>query len=347
MNIQNNNINIHQSFSKNFNEIKDNNTYLTQNNSNSYINNYFSENQCVKNNFEDNNAIYIYYSSTIEYLKKNINKDVYNCNNYQLKIKNDFEKYNNLSTKTFNEDTNFFINNNLFDNNFSFNQMNLKNEDVYNKFQFLDINTININLNTLDNNININNFNLNNEFVINNIKKRKESSSTSAQTSPTASEKSEKSINLFTLNDSQNIYIKKEQKKNEKDNEYLVEMFGRKGWVCILCNNFNYEARKKCNRCGEKKNPKRITDRKSKEGNKIFNFKDIYNRKDDWFCSTCKNLNYSFRAFCNRCKLPKNYNFLNNTFTNNKNYLSSSYYLCNNTSNISLCNFENNMYNNK
>ena len=70
MNIQNNNINIHQSFSKNFNEIKNNNTYLTQNNSNSYINNYFSENQCVKNNFEDNNAIYIYYSSTIEYLKK-------------------------------------------------------------------------------------------------------------------------------------------------------------------------------------------------------------------------------------------------------------------------------------
>ena len=60
MNIQNNNINIHQSFSKNFNEIKNNNTYLTQNNSNSYINNYFSENQCVKNNFEDNNAIYIY-----------------------------------------------------------------------------------------------------------------------------------------------------------------------------------------------------------------------------------------------------------------------------------------------
>ena len=28
-------------------------------------------------------------------------------------------------------------------------------------------------------------------------------------------------------------------------------------------------------------------------------------RDGDWFCSQCKNLNFAFRIYCNRCKCPK------------------------------------------
>ena len=38
--------------------------------------------------------------------------------------------------------------------------------------------------------------------------------------------------------------------------DYTIEMFGRRGWICELCNNFNYETRKKCNRCHINKKPK-------------------------------------------------------------------------------------------
>ena len=29
-------------------------------------------------------------------------------------------------------------------------------------------------------------------------------------------------------------------------------------------------------------------------------------KKEDWICPLCMNLNYSFRIICNRCKIPKN-----------------------------------------
>ena len=83
-------------------------------------------------------------------------------------------------------------------------------------------------------------------------------------------------------------------------------MFGRKGWICKLCNNFNYETRNKCNRCGITKKPKKIVDLKTKTEQKIFNdIKERNNKKGDWICINCRNLNYSFRTFCNRCKIPK------------------------------------------
>ena len=82
-------------------------------------------------------------------------------------------------------------------------------------------------------------------------------------------------------------------------------MFGRKGWICKLCNNFNYETRIKCNRCGIVKRPKNLVDLKSNISNKQFNAK-TYIKKNDWICINCGNLNYSFRMFCNRCRIPKN-----------------------------------------
>ena len=43
------------------------------------------------------------------------------------------------------------------------------------------------------------------------------------------------------------------------------------------------------------------------------------NKKGDWTCINCRNLNYSFRTVCNRCKIPKINLFLDETTNfNNK-----------------------------
>ena len=53
----------------------------------------------------------------------------------------------------------------------------------------------------------------------------------------------------------------------------------------------------------------------------------IEHKKGDWICTNCKNLNYSFRTVCNRCKYPKFFLLVNNPIThrnelniNNSNY---------------------------
>ena len=81
--------------------------------------------------------------------------------------------------------------------------------------------------------------------------------------------------------------------------EYTIEMFGRRGWICDLCNNFNYDTRKKCNRCHILKKPKRIEDYLLFEKSKNFGHKQF------WHCKYCGNYNYAFRLVCNRCQAKK------------------------------------------
>ena len=50
----------------------------------------------------------------------------------------------------------------------------------------------------------------------------------------------------------------------------------------------------------EGKNKKKKEERKKKKNNNIF-----VKREGDWICYKCKNLNFSFRKVCNKCKLPK------------------------------------------
>ena len=89
-------------------------------------------------------------------------------------------------------------------------------------------------------------------------------------------------------------------------------MFGKKGWICVLCNNFNFETRVKCNRCKELKNPKKIIKPKCELNNE--NNLNNDNENSDWVCSKCLNFNYSFRTICNRCKVPKIIQFLDKPF---------------------------------
>ena len=84
---------------------------------------------------------------------------------------------------------------------------------------------------------------------------------------------------------------------------YTTEMFGRKGWVCSICSNFNYSSRSKCNKCSASRSPQKIKRRKGteEEGNKG----KFSEREGDWICFKCKNLNFAFRNVCNRCQLAK------------------------------------------
>jgi len=86
----------------------------------------------------------------------------------------------------------------------------------------------------------------------------------------------------------------------KKIGNFTIKMFGKLGWICQICNNFNYQGRKICNRCHNKKQAKDINNLFS-EG--YFNEK----QKNDWLCNYCGNINFSFREICNMCKIQKNY----------------------------------------
>ena len=117
----------------------------------------------------------------------------------------------------------------------------------------------------------------------------------------------------MNANNKMNPKAKKNKKKKKKkiDDEYTVEMFGRRGWICEGCNNFNYESRKKCNRCKIPKKPLKKTVILDNKGNKIIDNIMNTNHKDDWNCYNCGNVNYAFRLNCNRCQ-SKRENFPNN-----------------------------------
>ena len=122
-----------------------------------------------------------------------------------------------------------------------------------------------------------------------------------------------KEINNEFAKEEKKIEIKIEPQKG-KDNykemdkeEYVFEKFGKLGWECEICNNFNFESRTICNRCEAPKQPKSLeqikleNEQKSGEKKK----KPLIERKGDWQCPLCHNLNFAFRVSCNRCKLPK------------------------------------------
>jgi hypothetical protein len=111
----------------------------------------------------------------------------------------------------------------------------------------------------------------------------------------------------FSNSNSTNKNTKEERKLNPKN--YLIKMFGRDGWICKFCTNFNFETRNKCNRCQAIKMPKTKEEiNKKKEKNKK-NKKKVKERKTDWLCLNCQNLNYGFRKNCNRCKIERKEEF--------------------------------------
>ena len=116
----------------------------------------------------------------------------------------------------------------------------------------------------------------------------------------------------------QNNEVKKEQEsiKDYKYNpnnikeinyEYIFEKFGKRGWECEKCNNFNFETRNICNRCELPKCPKSLEQIKIENEQKSLERKKqpLIEREGDWKCPKCHNLNFAFRNSCNKCKISK------------------------------------------
>jgi len=313
-----------------------------------------------------NNYIFQYYETTIEHLKKlkkmNIDCiDIFNINN----------NFRNNKDKSINEEKSVIlsnINTNLniksdINNYKNVNNLFLNNSKIT-KFNFnIGIDTSNTKTRESKINITINdkkklNANISEEKPKDNLKENEiknliinidfppfKPSSLNDKKENNKSNITKKS-SLKTILDS-NSY---DNIKNEED-EYIIEMFGKKGWICLLCNNFNYDTRIKCNRCGELKKPKKITKLKMK----ILKEQNDNNQKDnqnkDWFCSYCNNFNYCFRDICNRCKIPKNIKIIYNFNPTINNYISYNYplyqqpfFLFNNFQNIYVNNIANFIY---
>ena len=316
-----------------------------QNNKNNYLTNIIQDISDY-----DNYGMLSYYYTTCLYLQKtsieNNNFFMMNSNNYLPKSFFLYqEDQNNESKPVFNVenkiDTN---NNNNLDNNIvsnltfpdsisinnSINEINLlnqknnKNENIIiqkicNMQSQIKNNTYQINTESSNNDImQIINPCSNNIFKLTNSEISKNNYFNQNKNNIVFSHLEEPPIkNIYqdttTINDNNN---------HNKNNDYIYEMFGHRGWICKKCHNFNYETRKKCNRCGSTKRLIKIFEFDKKES------KENIITKGDWLCKNCQNLNYGFRKVCNRCKIPKT---LNNP--NKKEYVKNfEKQLCNNIS---------------
>jgi hypothetical protein len=115
--------------------------------------------------------------------------------------------------------------------------------------------------------------------------------------------------NNYNSND--NPKISNEKNVKLSPSQYIFEKFGKRGWQCENCNNFNFESRIKCNRCGVKMKPKIIKKQKKEPVKKEKTTKKGFVEKTgDWICPNCTNINFAFRNSCNRCQLSKQKAFL-------------------------------------
>lgn len=292
-----------------------------------------------------NNYIFLYYETTIEHLKKY--KKIYNNIS---NIKNNYNNNDDISiNKKKSENVNLNINQNSESdiNNYrnvnNFNYFHLNNS-INKKFNYNIVkDTLYKNKKTRESKINetINdkkklNVNLVEEIPKNNLNENEFKNLIINIDYPPfkPSHLNDKIEDVKKENKNSNIIPKTsiipifepniDNNKKNKDDEYLIEMFGKRGWICILCNNFNYETRIKCNRCGELKKPKKITNLKLKMKKQQTDENQSDNQNKDWVCSFCKNFNYSFRSVCNRCKIPENPQIVENYNPTNSNYIKNN-----------------------
>ena len=277
----------------NENLIKENKSFseITQKTDYSDIN----SNNSPKIQFKYTSPIISYYDISNKYL----------LNKYSKKL--NFEKSKNfIRKKSFDLNSNSdYSNDDSLNNNINKDDINQrKTNNIY----YQNTNLINQNINQ-----SIFNFNINNQFNIINSNQNLNKNIINSKNNNITNNNI--FMPLFTSNVNNNI-----------------EMNGKKGWICCFCNNFNYENRIKCNRCQRNKNPKIL----KKNNNNNVEYKKLINpitsfiinnnkksqkhfseRIGDWTCFSCKNLNFTFRNVCNRCKLPKERsNLLSKQFNN-------------------------------
>ena len=264
------------------------NNQINNDNNNMIQNNFYINQQSLNLNNENyyghtNKNLYSYYGSTSQYLSRHMNN-----NNNPININE-----NNIDFQMNKNNNNDYMNNSELIK--KINEKNNQQKLLYEYKKLQEMQKIREKQEIINNNNNIfyqNSFPLN--FSYQNKKK----------------EENEIKSNKIKLDKNGKPY---------KEEDYIIEMFGRVGWICDQCNNFNYDTRNKCNRCGIPKSPKKISKMKRKnelkrqeEQEKLKSQNQIKNknqkikeRRGDWICAKCGNLNFSFRLVCNRCQLVK------------------------------------------
>lgn len=114
------------------------------------------------------------------------------------------------------------------------------------------------------------------------------------------------------------LILKPSQKTDDKVKDTPIDQSKKSygipdgGWVCLMCRNYNFRGRTKCNRCGKPKTkhdpegkPQHLMRREGEEELSINKPKQLKERLGDWLCLSCHNINFCFRQQCNRCKREK------------------------------------------
>ena len=263
-------------------EKENNQNNIINNNKNNEINNKLDLNNKFINNsnpFISNN-----YANNINQNDSNLLNNTYNKN--QSNLNNNYGRVNQILN----------INNNIY-NNYLYNNI-IINDNDFTKIkndELIDIrnNNNNFNNNKTEYNMKYNNNNKNyiNEYNIN--------------INPYQNINQDNNYQYYNYNTSLNNVKENYGIIQLEPKDYLIKRFGRIGWVCSKCNNFNFETRYKCNRCFCYKMPKTINEinlKKEEERKKRIKVKET---KPDWICFNCNNLNYGFRKFCNICQIKR------------------------------------------
>ncbi len=150
------------------------------------------------------------------------------------------------------------------------------NKSIFNSKLFIDLDNISINneTNESDNSFEIESKNNTNYFLLNDLIKQLDSSS-------------------LIIEKEKNIIDKTNLLKNKKSQNKFNQIINP-----IIYNKFGFFSNNMINDSDKKEY---IKD-KNKNENKKKNFEE---RKGDWLCLFCNNLNFSFRTKCNRCKMAK------------------------------------------
>ena len=250
-------------------------------NNNNYLNlnqNDFPTFKNICSNFNTNNEIKQEFRNNNSNIEGNENGLRYNFNKGDNNFFSAINNYNNY----------FINNNNNTQTNFQYNNL-INSNDYYSPNNSNIMNYPQVPSQPISYNYpnNLLNQNLTNNYYFNNNSEI-----------PTFNHQNQFQYNnqpLFQVNKKNN----NKHKKKKVFDEYITYMFGRRGWICDLCNNFNFESRKKCNRCQMLKKPRKIDEFYQ---TKLINSLQYTNY---CICKYCGNYNYPFRLACNRCQAKK------------------------------------------
>ena len=305
-------------------------------------NNQKNNNQRHKFNNNNNN---IYLKSDVNNDENSSvykNKEITNSNEFEnkeklniesIKINNEgyLEKkdsFNSFNENPFNKKFNIFQNQNNyinFDNKFYYEQnqnnyiqnnfMNKNNKIINNYFEQKDLNIYNFNRinknkcekDIIDNNNNFCLYNNNKIICYNNYINL---INPAHQNKNINSIKNKDIITQPLEKTKCNDIPSGKDKDNLNHEDYIIKMFGKFGWICRICNNFNFESRCICNRCKGIKAPKTKEEiNEAKKETIKTKTKKTKGKNKVWLCPNCNNINYSFRKFCNRCKIERKKEF--------------------------------------